>query len=512
MRNRRWVNYQRDYFLLQLPNSFDTTTDNYGSTSKSVFDGSKSALAKKQSLLHLISTEALINTRLHGSFTILQSDFKWFGPSLPHATILAVLRFLGVSEKWLSMFERFLKVRIKFAMDGPGAQTQTRRCGVPIQHRLGDALTESVLFCLDFAVNKATESVIYRLHDDLWYFGEKSATVEAWKAIQRFAQTMGLRLNEEKTGSIELVGNLDPARKVRLYEKLPSGSVSWGLLQFDSSGQWNVDNNQVTKHITELRLQLESCKSIFAWVQAWNAYAAHFLANNLSEPANCLGRRHVNSAIEVMERIQDELFANDNPSSKSAVAHLRGKLNARFGVKDVPDGFFFFPIELGGLGLINPLIPLLSARKKSLDDPNDLIETAIEKDTLEYERAKKAFLYGSSDWRHSLLPVRKEALISLEEFTRYREETSSNLLEAYEDLLEKPLQTTIESTPLVQNARKALQTGQTSKKTFLYDDWVMELYGPEVIRRYGGLVMGEKRLLPIGLAETLRRKKMRWQK
>lgn len=103
VRNLRMANFQRDYFLLQLPTSFETTIDNYRSASKNVSGGSKSPSATKQSLLHMISTEALINTRLYGSFTILQSDFKWFGPSMPHATILAVLGFLGVSDKWLNL-------------------------------------------------------------------------------------------------------------------------------------------------------------------------------------------------------------------------------------------------------------------------------------------------------------------------------------------------------------------------------------------------------------------------
>lgn len=396
-------------------------------------------------------------------------------------------------------------------MDGPGAQTQTRCCGVPIQHRLGDALTESVLFGLDFAVNKATESQIYRLHDDLWFFGEKDSTLKAWNVIQGFAHVMGLRLNEEKTGSVELVGNSVPRREGGPYEKLPSGPVSWGCLQFDTSGQWNVDNTQVMKHIAELKLQLESCKSIFAWVQAWNAYAAHFLASNLGEPADCLGVRHVDSAIEVMEKIQSELFAADNLSGQSVLAHLGEKLNARFGVQDVPDGFFFFPIELGGLGLINPLIPLFAARENSVIDPVDVVDAAIDKDVLEYENAKKAFLDESSRSNYYQLPVRKEDLMSLEEYTRYREQTSANLVRAYERLMDKSSQTSIETTPMVKNAREALRTERTSEKTSLYDDWVMELYGPDIIRRYGGLTMGEKRLLPVGLAETLRRRQVRWQ-
>ena len=69
--------------------------------------------------------------------------------------------------------------------------------------------------------------------------------------------------------------------------------------------------------------------------------------------------------------------------------------NTRFGVQDVPDGFFLFPIELGGLGLINPLIPLIGVYRESLENPTDQIEKAIEEEEIEYERAKKAFTDGT---------------------------------------------------------------------------------------------------------------------
>jgi hypothetical protein len=177
VRNERRDKYKRDYFLLQLPSSFVTLTDNYDEMSDAGHSDFKSPMAMKQSLLHLISTEAFVITRLYGSFTILQSDFRWFGPSLPHATIMAVLRFFGVSDRWLRFFEKFLKAPIRFAMDGPNGQTQIRRSGVPLQHRLSDALSEAVLFCLDFAVNKSTESNLYRLHDDIWFWGDKDATI-----------------------------------------------------------------------------------------------------------------------------------------------------------------------------------------------------------------------------------------------------------------------------------------------------------------------------------------------
>ncbi len=63
----------------------------------------------KQSLLHLLSTEIILNSRLHMNLCIIRSDFKKFGPSLSHSTILTVMKFFGVSPKWLGVFRTALE-------------------------------------------------------------------------------------------------------------------------------------------------------------------------------------------------------------------------------------------------------------------------------------------------------------------------------------------------------------------------------------------------------------------
>ena len=508
VRNERRDRYQREYFLLQLPTSFDVQTDNYDEEPVEGYSRSRSPMAIKQSLLHLISTEALVNTRLYGSFTVLQSDFRWFGPSLSHNTILTVLRFFGASERWLKFFEKFLKAPIKFTMDGPDSQTKIRRSGVPIQHQLSDALGEAVLFGLDFAVNKATESNLYRLHDDIWFWGDKDTTVKAWHSIREFADVMGLRLNEGKTGAVELSGHPVSAREFSASDALPSGPITWGFMKIGSSGTWTIDDAQVDAHTKELKLQLGACKSIFSWIQSWNAYVARFISNNFGEPANCLGRPHIDMVIEAFQKIQSGLFAADGLTGENAIGHLRAKLSTRFGIADVPDGFFLFPVDLGGLGLINPLVSLFLVYEKSLCNPASEIEKAIEDEEYYYERAKKDWTDGKIVPTHDRISAPNEEFLSLEEYTSYLEETSAPLHRAYGRLMDAPSQTLIDHTPDVVSAQKPLPTPLVRGS---HDDWVVQLYGPEIVRRYGGLAMGEKRLLPIGLVDMLRKEKVRWQ-
>ena len=515
IRNKRRETYQDDYFMSQLPRRFKDTNDEYsedtnnGYSEVSPNDDVKSPIAIKQSLLHLISTELLLSARLNRSTTVFQSDFKWFGPSLPHATIISVLHFFDVPEMWLKFFEKYLKAPVKFVQDGSEAQTQIRQCGVPISHRLSDALGEAVLFCLDFAINKSTGSNLYRLHDDIWFWGSSHASVTAWEIIQEFASVMGLALNQEKTGSATILGNPIIPRETSLTSRLPPGKVRWGFLILDTSGKWTIDNHQVETHIRELRQQLKACKSILGWVKAWNIYVGCFIPNNFGEPAGCLGLPHLDMMIEAFGRIQRGIFAGDDLHGDSVGEYLKVELATRFNVEDIPDGFLYFPIELGGLGLRNPLIPLFVVRKNSFKDPMDKLDGAFELDETEYHKAKQAYEDGTSTTRTLHASTDNvEPFMSLDEYNEYCEETSVHLHQAYTELLEPPESVDMDTTPEMWDIVNRQNRGDADRS---YERWVLHLYGSDIVRKYGGFALGEKTLLPIGLATMLRGEKMRWQ-
>ncbi|KAI4186004.1 MAG: hypothetical protein L6R41_003775 [Letrouitia leprolyta] len=540
IRNQRRKDFEQNYFMTQLPSSIGEGARDYGDGTDYDSDSDagtdkKSPVEIKQSLLHLVTTESLINTSLYGSFTVLQSDFRWFGPSLPHSTVYAVIEFLGVKDRWLKFFRKFLKTPLKFVQDGPQAPTNVRRCGIPIDHALSDALGESVLFCLDFAVNQATQTNLYRFHDDLWFWGQEDVCVKAWETIGEFSRVMGLSVNEEKTGAVQVTqGSSTP----KVSKSLPKGKVQWGFLNLDPSGTWIINNEQVDQHIEELRRQLKACKSVMATVQAWNVYVSKFLANNFGRPQNCLGQRHIDMVITTFDQIQQRLFL-DAFGSSSLVDYLKKIVGERFNVKDLPDGFFYFPVELGGLGVRNPLIPLLLVREvegseaekqraigeiKKQKDPKEWIEEALELEEAEYEKLKKRYDAGDisprSDSRVRKTKGDDESFMSIEEFTNYREETSAYLHNAYEQLQTSPNIRDVTSTSDVRVAIDDLPADLADTSSGIHDDWrsmepyykwVAQLYGGDVLKRFGSLSMGEKKLLPTGLVKMLRDEKVRWQ-
>ncbi|KAI4116366.1 MAG: hypothetical protein LQ345_003200 [Seirophora villosa] len=487
VRNERRRDYEEDFFMIQLPSSVKEGSRGYNgglapdecerSVQEEGFASKKDPMEIKQTLLHLVTTESLLNTSLYGTFTVLQSDFRWFGPSLSHTTIFTVLEYLGVKDRWLKFFRKFLETPLRFVQDGPDAPTNTRRCGIPIDHALSDAF-----------------------------------------------------VNEEKTGSVQITDQ--PNESSKLHKSLPHGKVHWGFLQLDTTGSWIINDTEVTQHISELRRQLKACTSVLATVQAWNVYVSRFLANNFGQPQRCLGQRHVDMVIATFSHIQRRLFS-DTFGAASLLEYLKRIIEERF--------------HLGGLDVRNPLIPLLLAREvedtaaqqerkigavEKQKHPKEWIQEAFERDEAEYEVYKKRYDDGEVIGEHNNNSKKlnnhtnndtddeeDRPFMSFAEFTAYREDTSLPLLDAYFRLREAPPETHVSLTADVQAALRRLPDHRQGKEGIHrniglmdgYWKWVAQLYAGDVLARFGGLGMGEKKLLPLGLVTMLRGEKVRWE-
>jgi hypothetical protein len=307
---------------------------------------------------------------------------------------------------------------------------------------MSDMLAETTLFALDFAVNQKTDGArLYRLHDDIWFWGQEKACIKGWEVMNDFAKLMGLEFNEEKTGSIRITRK--PNKKAALLsDKLPKGDVKWGFLKLDAeSGRFLINQDEVDKHIEELRRQLEACKSTFDWIQAWNVYGARFFTNNFGRPANCYGLVHVDDMLSTFSRIQSKLFAN---SGGSVTSTLKQMITDRFGVKDIPEGYLYFPSSMGGLDLKSPFVGLYLIREKIAKDedkvpknPDTYMDKFFENEEIAYNKAKIAYEarldknhLNHINYRHDGFhnidsKLRDEPFMSMEEFTRYRERTSA---------------------------------------------------------------------------------------
>ncbi|GES65482.1 hypothetical protein ATEIFO6365_0010040500 [Aspergillus terreus] len=504
-----------------------TYDDIWGASVKSPANQSQA----KQNLLLLLSADTIINKRLYGEITCFRAQYESLYPSLPHSTILAVLSFLGVSEKWLSFFEKFLAAPLRF-IDEPDAEPRTRRRGTPGSHVLSEVFGETTLFCLDLMINKECNGeLLWRVNDDMWFWSRDQETcVTAWKAIQRFNETMGISISADTSGGAHITAEKTEPKST-LHPVLPKGKIRWGMLYLNAeSGNFEIDQEMVDEHIKELQRQLnDKQSSIFGWIQAWNSYASTFFTYNFGMPANCFGQRHVDMMLQTHERIQRKIFSLGPEGGKgdsSVITYLRDTIQSRFGTENLPDGYFFFPIDLGGLELSSPFINLVALRDSIVSNPDSLLDDFFEAEKSAYAALKRRYDEKDKDrlsYQRRYRPEDADHFMSFEEYTRHRESLDygfqHQLVWVYDQLLKRPQQEEIHqdvSGPVTLGlGQLALQLNLSGIRSdwrmmSSYWKWLSQLYGPEIVDRFGGFNIVDPGLLPIGLVSQFRSGRVSW--
>lgn len=508
----RRIMYDKFYFLAQLPDSrlYASYNDDDDDNSEGQDHENKPSPTGsiKHLTLRLISTELFIQKQLHGECTYFQTDFKWFGPSIPHDTLWAVLRFLHFPEKWLRFFERFLEPDIVFADYSSDTKGRKRVRGVPMSHALSTTFGEILLFILDFAVNQATNGLnLYRFHDDIHFIGRQKNCIIAWETLCKFVNVMGLTLNDEKSASITCTR---PGFVCQPSDKLPAGTVRWGFLYL-SSGEWMVDEDILKKNIDEMKFQLQSCQTIFAFIHAYNTYIK-FFANNLGHIGWSLGQKHAQLAMEYLSNVQVSVFSDlSNGKHRDIVPYLSDRIKNETCLSassvELPSEFFYFPITMGGLNVHNPFAKFLGRISLLWPNIDERIESTIELERKSYDKAKERFEAGMGP--PDLDP--DEPFISYEEYAKAFEARGRHLARLYKTMTgefeESPPKLSLKARALL-NRYKKIHNGASPPKL---ETWAVEMFGSDAFDRFGDLNIGDKEYLPIGLVELLLKERMRWQ-
>jgi hypothetical protein len=531
----RQYTYSNDFFLSQLPSSVYQGAGGYDDDEDDEDEERdpkiKSPKVIKQQLLRQLATEIHIRRALDGEVAVVQSDLQWFATGIPHSTIFAVLRFLGMSEIWLGFFKKFLEAPMNM---GPVSEdtsaphaARIRKRGMPMAHALEKLFGEVVLFAMDLAVNQEAGMLLYRLHDDLWLCGKPDDCATAWKAMEKFAAVMGLEFNRKKTGSVYLTRDGEGS-DYDIVTTLPTGPVAVGFLTLDpTTGSWIIDQKEVDAHIKQLQKQLLGCKSILSWVQTWNSCIGRFFNDTFGEPANCFGKPHVNSILETHKRLQEFLFNNENDTGNNVTVHLKNLIKQRFGITDVPDAFIYLPEQLGGLGVTNPFLPLFLVREQLFADPGARMTKFLEDEKRAYENYKDNFhrldesslkrlwtnVYGLLDGQFSSRDESFQLFMSFRQYIEHRESRSGLLLEAYNDLMRVPTKKRVPLSRAVVDAFEMLEEGGKALLEQMEPEkkWALQFHSQELFEKCGGLSMVDKTLLPLGVLTMLRKRKVTWQ-
>ncbi|TFK67973.1 hypothetical protein BDN72DRAFT_65894 [Pluteus cervinus] len=494
-----------------------------------------SGMQVKEKLLHIMATETVLNKTLHNTHTVVRSDFEWFGPSLPHDAILTIFEFFGMTPTWLKFLRTWLQAPLRFK-DDPAGVTRIRKRGTPISYALSSACGEAIMFVMDFAVNqRASGLFLYRIHDDLWLWDKDSSKcAAAWVEMKRYADLVKIKFNSEKTGSATFGSDRHP--------DLPDGSVRWGFLAFsETEGRLVIAQEDVDTHIKEMKRQLEATKSIFGWVNLYNKYMGFFLRNFGGPPVKCFGQEHVDDVIKTLVRIHKELFPHN---SGGAVGYLRSVIQQKFSVKELPEGYFYLPLSMGGLGLKNPYVDFFALEEESTSSVagSEMFAKLMKEDEENYRNLKETWTAGvgappalpvyplptaatpspyapprgfrgrgrATRFVGTTRPVPGATttpilpyyypfgeFMSFEEYTNLREIWLVTWGQRYADMLQPLPNTRVKYTPSVASAIDNMDGAPIS----IHDRWTMSVYGDGLLQYFGSMEVVDPNLIPVGMVK-----------
>lgn len=86
------------------------------------------------------------------------------------------------------------------------------------------------------------------------------------------------------------------------------------------------------------------------------------------------------------------------------------------------------------------------------------------------------------------------------------EETSLHLRHAYHNLQQCPPEEHVETLPSIESTLRERNLERSP-----YWLWIYNLYVGDMNKRFGGLQLGERDLLPVGLVDVLRSERVRWE-
>jgi hypothetical protein len=276
---------------------------------------------------------------------VVQADLVDFYPSVGHELLLLVLEHLGVPQRWLNFFGKFLSARVR-SEDGP----RRLRRGLPLEHLLADVLTECLLFVLDLRVYQQTHVQTLRVVDDFWFLARsRDQALAAWGEVEAFCRAAGLAINAEKAGSVCL------GQKPQPTDGLPAGQPRWGLLRLHADGVWEVDEPAFARLEATIRAHLAVAPSVLELVSCYSGYL-HYILGKLGLSLS-LGGNHLRRMAERLTRLHEGLFGPGHGPVEEVRRRLQGSFaDARLKERGVPEALVYWPITAGGLALLHPLL------------------------------------------------------------------------------------------------------------------------------------------------------------
>jgi hypothetical protein len=517
--NTRKEDYEEHFFMSRLPRR----------------DGDEPKMVSRQEvqarLIKTLAVECKLRKAFDGKAHTSTMEFESVASTLPHDTVIAVLRFLGVPDLFIGFFTRALSptLNIKASADEPN-NNPTPKSGVLIGHGLEMLFSEAVSFFLEAAIRKATESYMYRLYDHCYFVGTEIQTKNAEHEAQRFSEIMGLKLRDTS----------------------PSSGLSIGLLTMGSRGSFSpstsdefcVDDVKVALYATDVGARLKACPTVIEWVREWNETVGTYAAHLFGPLANVFDTTHREAVKAAYKRMHSVVLGGSDLTTyvtKMLHPHLAGGLE-RVSLDLEP--IIYLPQAYGGLGVKSAFVTLAFASRGGKSG-SERIEEYLKEEATYYTQAADRYTRASDAQRQqrletifnndisrmlsalgtegsSTLCLATVPFMTESEMTEHRERARypvpvpqywmqtppiiRDLARLYRDLLDEPTDDMEENRKTERDVRRLTRTRSLGPWYRMSDEdrWFLQLYSDECFERYGGLEIWWAEGMPVDVYNSIR--------
>lgn len=480
----RQQKYLRDFFVSRLPEE-----DGCSPTVTSM----EEVQAK---LIRTLVAERELRKAFDGEVSIGSVKFNTLTSSLPHKTILAVLRFLELPEAFIELSKRFLSAKLNIgpAVRGGLDRVLPRARGVPEGHALELFFTEAVMCFLELSVRQSTGTYLYRLKDRCYFIGNNEQYLAFEEEVAKFADVMGLDIDFERTQSIGLL-------------TLADGSIS-------------INGPEADEYAKSIKKQLDACTTVLDWVRVWNSTIGTYAAHLFGPLSKIMGKQHLHAVKNTYKIMFDIILGN-----RDLTAHITALLSKHIKVDSAVaiEPLIYLPQAYGGLGVKNPFIALALAHEMP-EDPLKEIENFLSSEEAYYKAAVTNYAVLDAEGRARKLesifendqtridaalgPDRDlSVFMSKEELIAHRERAGyptlpippypavwspiavPSLTGVYDSLMLEVSDDISCSNKILDEVRRLSGKGdmKTYRRLSEEDKWVLQLYGGECFETYGGL-------------------------
>jgi len=481
----------------------------------------------KQSFLHVLSTEIKLNQVTHPEkpLCVVQADLETFGPSIIHEAALIVMEYFGVNKDWLEFFQKFLQPRIKFV---DGVESTKVQRGVPSAHVLSSLFGETLLFLLDFLINQKCNGMrVFRVSEELWFWNSEVEHVKtAWQSIQTYGKMVGLKVNESRSGSVAVLSEEElkkqgadaEHKKFCVPSPLPQRNIHWGYLELYSSGHFKIDKKAIEKFLQEMKVLLEKSECVLEWITIFNQYSAFFI-RNFGKSAIASGKQHLDQIVEALRTIYLGVLGNNPSDPVEVLRHRYPKLKEA----NIVDAWAYWPLERGGLGLVNPFIGIMALREtfsELLSTEEDYFKKLPLEDKRIWEELKKEHekhygpvTQGQVQEQTQLFtfrpgqpaPPTRPKFPTWEEYIATRETELSHWVNRYDRLLERPGP----KYPNVSDLYRTLDEKQENEIDRNYMLWLFSYYETQLLLHFGSVTFINSKLLPMSMIANIQKAKVK---